>query len=203
MRVASRIVGVLLALAGAGFVALPVYVFAVGQWSSGGWMWVFCAFSLSLGIGLVLAAKYFLRLDVDAPDEASRLASYSLPHYPKLKIVALVGLAISLLRLMAAFYGTNWPGRWMGWVLVLAGIGLAARTDGRLNWEAVPQWLRAVMKAAGGTVFMILLLLFAWSQLFQHRATSQIVDNGLLVVLFAWEALFFTYARQRDDQNSA
>ena len=116
-------------------------------------------------------AKYFLRLDVDAPDEASRLASYSLPHYPKLKIVALVGLAISLLRLMAAFFGADWPGRWMGWVLVLAGIGLAARTDGRLNWEAVPHWLRAVMKAAGGTVFMILLLLFAWSHLFQHRAS--------------------------------
>jgi hypothetical protein len=103
MRVASRIIGVVLALAGLGLVALQGYVYIIGQWSSGAAMWILCAFLVSAGIGCLLAGRYFLRLDVNEPEDTqvqptSRFAPYFLAHRREFKVIAQIGLVISLIR---------------------------------------------------------------------------------------------------------
>ena len=75
---------------------------------------------MAVGIGCLLAARYFLKLDVDALADtgdrpASRFALYFIAHRRELRLIALVGFAISLIRLGAACYGVDWPVRWANW----------------------------------------------------------------------------------------
>src|ERR1700728_4985159 len=113
MRIASRVVGVVLVLTGLGFVALSGYVFAIGRWRSDAAIWILCACLVSAGVGCVLAGRYFLRLDFNEPEDAqvrpaSRFAPYFLAHRRELKLIAQVGFAISLVRLAAACFGRDW-----------------------------------------------------------------------------------------------
>jgi hypothetical protein len=218
MRTASRIVGVVLVLAGTGFVALPGYVFAIGQWSSGAAIWILCAFLVAAGIGYLLAGRYFLRLDVDEPDEvehqpASRFAPYLLAHRRELKFTAQAGLAISLIRLAAACFGRDWPGRWLAWPLVLAWIGLVVATSRiakprtmNLDWQTVPERMRPALNATlnlGRAALLILAMLFAWSQWFHHRVGAQLVQAPVITLIFAWESLFFSYGELRTDREAS
>jgi hypothetical protein len=145
----------LLAVAGFGFIALPGYVYAIGRWSSGPKVWILCALLLCAGVGCLLAGIYFLRLDVDAPDAApdqpsSRLAPYFLAHRRALWVIALVGFAISLIRLVAVCFGRDWP----AWPLVLAWVALAiiGRQIAKpptmdMDWQAVLERMRPVLQA--------------------------------------------------------
>jgi hypothetical protein len=217
MRLASRVVGVVLVLAGTGFVALPGYVFAIGQWGSGAASWILCAFLVGAGIGCLLAGRYFLRLDFSEPDEAhdqpaSRFAPYFLAHRRELKVIAQIGLVMSLIRLGAAFFGVDWPGRWVAWPLVLALIGLvvigsriAKPRTVDLDWESVPEWMRPALKAtvrAGGAAFLILGLILVWNQWSHRQASAHIVEYGFMALLFAQEALFFAYGRMRAEESA-
>ena len=90
MRVASRVIGVVLALTGLGFLALPAYVYALGQGSPDAVSWIVIA----VGVGCLLAARYFLKLDVDALADtgdrpASRFALYFIAHRRELRLIAL------------------------------------------------------------------------------------------------------------------
>src|ERR1700722_20015188 len=128
MRVASRVIGVVLALTGLGFIALPAYVFALGQGSSDAVSWI--VVTVAVGVGCLLAARYFLKLDVNALDDteerpASRFDLYLMAHRRELSLIALVGFAISLIRLGAACFGADWPGPWAAWPAVLVFVRLA------------------------------------------------------------------------------
>jgi hypothetical protein len=106
VRVASRIVGVVLAIAGLVFVGLSALLLFTS--------WTGAMFGVVLGNGLILTGWYFFRLDVDKPDEeqdwpASRFAPFLLAHRSAFRITALVGLAISLIRLVAVCFGYDWP----------------------------------------------------------------------------------------------
>jgi|HubBroStandDraft_5_1064220.scaffolds.fasta_scaffold161027_2 hypothetical protein len=207
LRAASRIVGVVMALAGLGFVALPGYVFAIGQWSSGAAMWILCAFFVGAGIGCLLAAWYFLRLDVDEAEDTqvqptSRFAPHVLTHRREFKVIAQIGLVISLIRLGAAFFGVDWPGRWAALPLFLVWIALmiARPRTVDLNWESVPKRMRPVLRImwnAVGPALSILVLLLGWSAWSQRPASSRLVGDGLILLLFAWEALLFSYGEMR------
>jgi hypothetical protein len=165
-------------------------------------------FVAALGVGLILAGWYFFRLDVDKLDEveelpASRFTPYFLAHRREFKVIAQIGLVISLIRLGAACFGVDWPGRWAAWPLVLALIGLAIigsritrRRTVDLNWQSVPYQMRSVLKGmvkTAGAAFSILILLFAWSQWSHHQASSRALQAGLIVLAFVWEALFLAY----------
>src|ERR1700691_1615625 len=157
MRIASRVVGIVLAVTGLIFVALgtlALFLFrprSVLDASLGSPAWLGSAFAAALGIGLILVGWYYFTLDVEALDEslerpASRFALYFTTHRRELKLFAQGGLMISLIRLGAACFGMDWPGGWAAWPLVLACIGLAA-IEGKiagasvadhLDWESVP-----------------------------------------------------------------
>jgi hypothetical protein len=170
-----------------------------------------------VGIGFILAGWYFFRLDVDKLDEegdqpASRFAPYFLAHRRDLKVVAQVGLAISLIRLAAACFGRDWPGRWAVWPLVVTWAGLAVIGSRiakpptmDLDWQTVPERVRpaliAVVKAARAA-FLILVLVFVWDQWSHHRAPAQLVQAGLIMLVFAGEALFFAYGKMRAVENA-
>jgi len=218
VRIASRVVGVVLVFAGLVFVVgivlsliafRPESVLEPTQLSS---RLTAGLAVIVVGLGLILAGWYFFRLDVDkldeAPDQrASRFAPYFLAHRRALRVIALVGFAISLIRLVADCYGHAWP----AWPLVLAWVALA--TIGSqiaqpptmdLDWQSVPERLRPVLKAtvkAGGVAFLILAMLFAWNQWPHHQASPRIVDSGFMLLFFAWESLFFAYGAVRTDRE--
>ena len=128
--------------------------------------WLGSAFA-ALGIGLIFFGWYYFTLDVEALDEslerpASRLTLYFITHRRELKLIALIGLVISLIRRGAACFGMDWPGGWASWPLVLVCIGLAAiegkiaraNVTGHLDWKRVPERMRPVLKPlwkVGGT----------------------------------------------------
>jgi ABC-type uncharacterized transport system YnjBCD permease subunit len=75
----------------------------------------------------------------------------------------------------------------------------------QFDWESVPQRMRPVVKMllkAGGAAFVILGLLFVWSQWFHHPTSSRLVDYGFMPLLFAWEALFLAYGKTRTEENA-
>jgi hypothetical protein len=215
MRIASWIVGALLAITGLVFISFavvflvtfrPESVLAGPQWGkrlTGGLP------ALVVGIGFILAGWYFFRLDVDKLDEAcppSRFAPFFIAHRRELKFIAQAGLAISLVGFAAACVGVDWPGRWVSWVLgpVWAGLLIistriaSGRVLGHPDWERVPERMRLplrIMWNAVGATLWILWLLSLWNQWSRHQASSRVLESGIVVLLFAWEALFFGYGK--------
>src|ERR1700733_2632177 len=129
MRIASRMVGVLFALAALGFFAVFVAAILSGPERRSVLLppdrsvWIAGFVSLAVSVVCILSARHFFKLDVNAPDElsvrSSRFDPFFIAHRRGLKIVALIGLAISLIRLGAACFGADWPGRWITWPLLL------------------------------------------------------------------------------------
>jgi hypothetical protein len=168
--------------------------------------------------GFTLAGRYFLKLDIDRLDEprdlpASRFTAYFIAHRRELKIVAQAGLAISLVRFVAACFGVDWPGRRLSWILIVVLIGLAAIegqitkawTADRMDWERVPERMRAVLTVvwkAGGAAFLILLLISGWNSWSHNEIFAPIVQSALMGLIFASEALFFTYGAMRPPLTS-
>jgi hypothetical protein len=224
MRIASRVVGVALALAGLVFLVLSVVILVtfhpesvleepqLGRRLTGGLS------GMVVGVGFILAGWYFFRLDVDKLDQvndqrASRFAPYFLAHRRELKLIAQIGLVISLVRFAAACFGRDWPGRWSTWALVLVWIGLlvigrqiAKPPTMDLDWQTIPERLRPVLKATvnvGRAAFVILLLAFVWNQWSHHQASPRVVNNGFLLLFFAWDSLFFAYGEVRTDREAS
>jgi hypothetical protein len=202
MRVASRIIGVALALAGITFFVVSFFI-VTGRFdrksvldASGPdkTIWIAGSFAAVVGVGFILAGRYFSKLDVDAVDESqdrppSRFATYFLAHRRELKLVAHVGLAISLLRLGALCFGVDWPGLWVRWILLLMWAVLPA-TDGRnarLRAGGGPR-LNSI-RNAGVAAICILVLLWAWSQYSHQQAATRISEAALMVLLFSWESV--------------
>lgn len=218
MRVAGRIVGVLLLLAGLSFLVLFVFLVAHGfgrqsvLWGPDRSSWIAGSVLMVAGVGFILAGRSFLKLDVDefdGPQPASRFALLFIAHRRELKIIAQAGLLISVIRLAATSLGDDWPGRWATFPLYFVSIGLLfiagqiarGRGSDHLDWEEVPErvrpFLRILWKSVGPALG-ILVLLFAWSQL-RHQVPSPVLRAGFNVVLFAWPALFFAYGEMRAD----
>jgi hypothetical protein len=136
MRVASRIVGVVLALAGLVFLGLSVLLLftfhpeSVLEGPGLGRRMTSALPAVVFGGGFILAGWYFIRLDVDRLDEvddqpASRFARYLLAHRRELKFIAQAGLVISVIRVVAAWSRTR---------LAMAMGGVAPRC--RMDWLA-------------------------------------------------------------------
>jgi len=188
MRVASRVLGFVLALAGVGFFVASFFVVTSGfdrksvfvesgpdrtVWSAG-------ALSAAFGVGFLLAGGYFLKLNVNELDETqeqppSRFAPYFLAYRREFQVIAQTGFVISLIRLAVACFGRDWPGRWAALPLYVVSIGLLVIatqiTRGgadHLDWERVPERMRPVLRimwnAVGPALWILLGLLFVWNR---------------------------------------
>lgn len=219
MRVASRIIGVVLALCGFGSIAILGYVAATEGWPSSSAAWKAGAFFLAAGCGLILAGRYYLRLDPDKLDQerpASRFASFSLVHRRQLQLVAQSGAVLSLIHFGAACVGTDWPGRWLLWPLGIGAVvlqSIARKTadpaaSNNLGWSNVPKSIRVVLqpiRKVGDAALLVMLLLICWNQWFGQSLAgstiysrgSRIVGTGYVALLYLFEALFFRYGDLR------
>src|SRR5580658_10518846 len=165
MRIASRIVGVLLALAGLAFLVLFVFLVTFGFGRQSVLLgpdrssWITGSVLMVAGVGFILAGRNFLKLDVDEvggarEQPASRFARFFIAHRPELKVVAQAGLVISLIRVGAACFGADWPGSWAAFPLFIASIGVLIIASqmakegavNRLDWEQVPERMRPVLR---------------------------------------------------------
>ncbi len=224
MRIASRVIGIALALAGVAFFVVSFFIVTGGfdrksvldESGPDKTVWMAGALAAAFGAGFMLAGGYYLKLDVDALEPAqerpaSRLASYFTNHRRALKITAQAGLVISLIRLAAASFGDDWPGSWAARALYLISIGLIViaswtargRAADHLDWEQAPEPVRPVLQIiwkAVGPALLILGLLFGWSQ-WRHQVPSLVVQAGLIVLLFTWGALFFAYGEMGTEEK--
>ncbi len=198
MRVASRIIGIVLALAGLIFVCLGILVLFLFRPQSvlagpafGRPAWTGAASAAVLGVGFLLAGWHYFKLDVDAlddtQDQPTRFAAYFQAHRRELKLIAQVGLTISLIRLGALCFGVDWPGRWVMWVLFLTWAALPATEGRRAKLEADGGPLLKCVRNARVAAICILVLFWAWSRYSHQQAATRILEAGLLVLLFAWE----------------
>jgi hypothetical protein len=214
MRLASRVIGIVLALGGLVLVVISIVLLVTFRPESvlqGPQLGKRLASGLPgfvVGAGFILAGSYFFRLDVDRLDEAwhpSRFAPFFIAHRRELKFIAQVGLGISLIRLGAACFGVDWLERWASWTigpvwagLLVIAIHIASGRMDHLDWEQAPERMPLgprIMSKAVGSALWILWLLSLWNQWFHHQAPPRILGDGIMVLLFAWEALFFAYGR--------
>jgi putative Mn2+ efflux pump MntP len=226
MRLASRIIAILLVLAGLSFLTLVVLLVFVSlnrgsvlaESNSHRTAWISGSILAVLGVGFILAGRYYLQFDVNVPDwhpkaASSRLTSYFLAHRREWKSLALLGLIISLVHLGAVSFGADWMGWRITWPLAVVWIGLFAIANQVANrqatqyfdWQMVPDAMRFVkaMLKAGQAAFLILALILVWNRWSHRRAPSQIVGAAMIVLLFAWELLFFSYGKIKSNQNAA
>ena len=221
MRVASGIVGALLALAGLAFLALFVFVVTLGFdrgsvliETSHRTTWITGSFAAALSIAFLLAGRYYFMLDVEKLDEEPvrspwRFAPYVQTYRHHLKTIAQVGLVISLVRLAAGSFEVDWPGAWVTWPLLLAAVALGAISGrssipdarNRIDWQAVPKRIQPVLKPAlqtGEAAFVILVLVSGWNAWSHHLVSPPpAILNGLFVLLFGWEAVFSRMEKYR------
>jgi hypothetical protein len=195
MRVASRVIGVALALGGLGFLLasfLPL-LFVRESVLVGSRDWKGPVFGGVFGVGFLLAGWYYFRLDVDALDAQdqppSRFALYFLAHRRELKVIAHVGFAISLIRFGALCFGIDWPGRRATLVLLIVGVAIPAAegTNAKRQEEGRP--FVKLVRSAVGAAMCILLAFLAWSQYSHQQAASGISLAAIIVLLFASESM--------------
>ena len=226
MRVASRIIGSVLVLCGLGLFCIFGYISVTEGWPTGRRVWPLGAFFILGGLGLMLAGRYYLRLDPDTLDHVrpvSILGRFMIFHRSQLSVLAQAGAVISLIYFGMACFGQEWPGRWFLWPLGAGAVALQSiarkiadpAAGEALGWSRVPMWMRNVLepakKAAQVAIFalMLLMLLILWNQFSGHllrdtivyRFASWIVVTGCVAILYVFEALFFLYGEIRRDSE--
>jgi len=192
-------VGVLFALVGLSFFALFIAAVVYGPEPPSVLLprdrsvWIAGLVSFIVSVVCILSARYFFKLDVNAPDDlqdrSSRFDPFIIAHRRELKRVAQIGVAISLIRLGAACFGIEWPPAWT-LLLFLGAMGLLAVA----TQIGKPQ--TSVLQGADRAAW-ILLLLYVGSQWFHPSLLSRILQQGLMVLLFAWESFFFGHGEMR------
>jgi hypothetical protein len=122
MRIVNRTLGVFFALCGV-FV-LCVFPFRLGgaiRTSDNAEIVASCILAV-IGIGFLFAGRYYVQSDPDAKDAprpASKLSHFLVDHRRNLKVLAQAGFALSLIRLIEACFGSDWPTRWITYALVI------------------------------------------------------------------------------------
>jgi hypothetical protein len=221
MRIASRVIGAVLALAGVAFFVVSFFAVTdmfdrksvLVQWNPDRTEWIASAILAALGTGFMLAGWRYLRLDIDKIEDNSerpawRFAPFFLAHRREVKIVAQAGLVLSLIRLAAAWFGSDWPGNWTALVLPIVSIGLLmiemriGKSDANDRLERMRPVPRIAWKTVGAT-YLALTLLLLWNQLRHHQTFPKVISAGLMAILFVWEALFFDYGSPGTGENAS
>jgi hypothetical protein len=216
MKNGLKILGVALALCGVFF--LSVFPFTLGNaigTSDNGALVASCILAV-IGVGFIFAGRYYFRLDPnakDAPRPDSKLSHFLVDHRRDLKVLAQAGLVLSLIRLIEACFGSDWPARWTTWPLMIVAFTLhycAERAadptilDNR-DWGRVPRSLRGLLRGADHVVG-ILVPCMAILAIFDRRSHSLaeayhfVAPTGvaaMITFVYAHCALFFAYGELR------
>jgi MFS family permease len=212
MRIASRVIGVALSAAGLAFFAL-IYFILGGSFDQTSVLvrtgphkieWIAAVVCAGLAICFLLAGWHYLRLDLEKIEDIeeqpfARLAPYFVAHRRELRLIAQAGLAFSLIRIAAACFGVDWPGRWAVWLLVLAAIGLfAVETQMSPEGNQPVSKIRKVMEPWIMAALPILVALFSWSRWSEQKPWSRIANAALIAVIWGREAAFFSHGETRN-----
>lgn len=165
-----------------------------------------------LGIGFLFAGRYFFQADLSVEDPvppASNLSRFLVRHRRELNTIAQIGFMLSLIRLVAACFGSDWPAPQTTWFLLICAFALdfcgrkaanRAVPDNR-DWMAVPAWIRRILELSENAVtgvWVCAVLLAIYAQ--QHAVAGQvspfvtrIAFDAMLLFMYARTALFFRY----------
>ncbi len=212
MRITVQIIGVFSALFGV--ILLTLFPFTLGNAikTSDNEAALVSGIMAVLGVGFIFVGRYFFQVDTSAEDPvpaASKLSRFLVRHRHELNRIAQIGFVLSMIRLVAACFGSDWPARQTTWVLLIGGFALdycgrkaanPAVTDKR-DWMTVPAWIRRTLEpsqhavSALGSGVMYLAIYAQW-----HPAGGQVPSfvtriafDCLLTFMYALTALFFRY----------
>ena len=212
MRIGVKILGVFLALFGV--FLLTVFPFALGnsiKTSDNGSTLASCMLAV-LGAGFIFAGRHFFQADPSSEDPtppASSLSRFLVRHRRDLKVIAQVGFMLSLLRLVMACFGSDWPTRQATGFLLSGAFGLLycsgkaanpAPPDNR-DWMKVPTWIRRILEPAQhavtgvwvGAVFLVIYAQWNPSGGQMSHFVTRIAFDAMLTFVYALTALFFHY----------
>jgi len=219
MKIASRVIGLVLGFAGVAFFAVAFGILngsfdnrrsVLAAQSTDKYQWTAAAISAAFGVLLLLAGWYFLRLDPDKAEEpgrSDRFFAVFVPYRRELKIAAEVGLVVSFIQLVVpGFHGTLMPRLAVpivSWTALILAFVAAQMSEGRaldrLDWDQVPQRARPMLRIVWRASFYLVWifgLYVAWSQ-WRHQTRSLPLLAVLPFICFFWAAMFFAYGRVR------
>ena len=146
MKTASRIIGTLMMVAAIGFLAVVAYLAFNENWSTATAVeWEASGILLILASALLLGGRSYLRFDPEAEgrqEPASEATDFLITHRARLKVLAEIGLALSVIRIATAFVHSDWLGIysnfWLAagvvvlfyWARKMANPSVAATTTG-------------------------------------------------------------------------
>ena len=212
MRITVRILGIFLALFGVFLLSLFPFTLGNAIKTSDNGAALAAGVMAVLGIGFLFAGRHFFQVDPSVENPvltASSLSRFLVRHRRELNMIAQIGFMLSVIRLVAACFGSDWPARQTTWFLLICGLVLdyCARkaanrevTDNH-DWMTVPAWIRRILESAQtavsavGVGVMFLAIYTQW-----HPAGGQvpaflirIAFDALITFMYALAALFFRY----------
>ena len=212
MRITAKLVGLFSALFGV--FLLSIFPFTLGnavRTSDNGAAFASCILAI-LGAGFIFTGRHFFQANPasEAPaPPASNLSRFLVSHRRDLKVLAQIGFVLSLIRLVAACFGSDWPARQTTWFLLMGAFALQycgskaanpAVTDNR-DWIKVPAWIRRVLEPAQNAIGVVwvgsvFLGIYAqWHPLGGQVSpfVTRIALDAMLTFMYALTALFFAY----------
>jgi len=164
-----------------------------------------------LGAGFIFAGRHFFQADPcieDPAPPASNFARFLVSHRRDLKVLAQIGFVLSLIRLVAACFGSDWPARQTTWFLLMGAFALQycgskaanpAVTDNR-DWIKVPALIRRVLEPAQNAIGVVWVAVFLGIYAQWHPLGGQVSPfvtrialDAMLTFMYALTALFFAY----------
>jgi hypothetical protein len=218
MRIELKVVGVAIALCGAFFLSIFPSMLGNAIRTPDNGAVVFSLILAVLGVGFIFAGRYYFQLNPDAKDAprpGSKLSHFLVDHRRDLKVLAQAGVVLSLIRLIEACFGSDWPTRWITYVLVIGAFtvhdcGKKAANPAVIDnsdWMTVPARIRHVFeqaeKAVGalmlGFALLALLTLFNHSDGVSHLAgfVARFIADAMAMIIYGRAALFFAYGELR------
>jgi hypothetical protein len=213
MRLLSRIVGVVLVLWGVGVFGLFTYVTLHEGFPSKRPERLVLSLFLAAGAGLIVAGFYYVRLDPNAQEQEqppTRFIEFLATHRHQLKVLAQVGCLATIVHLVAACLGSEWPGRGTKFSLCLgvAVLMFVARkiadpqVRDNADWKRVPRWIQSIIRPETVLVLVALSAPLPLGHEFFRIAHRLAALTGIALV-YALEALFFAYGELRSSSVTA
>ncbi len=205
MRITVKVLGIVFALFGVFLLAVFPFVLGNAIKTSDNGAALASGIMAVLGIGFLFAGRYFFQADLSVEDPvppASNLSRFLVRHRRELNMIAQIGFMLSLIRLVAACFGSDWPAPQTTWFLLIGAFALdycgrkaasPAVTDNH-DWMTVPAWIRRILEPAQSAVTVC----GVWCDVFGDlRATASggRSSAGLrLTARFRWAAYVYVCA---------
>ena|SRR5579872_1752388 len=218
MKTASRIIGTLMMVAAIGFLAVVAYLAFNENWSTATAVeWEASGILLILASALLLGGRSYLRFDPEAEGRqqpASEATDFLITHRARLKVLAEIGLALSVIRIATAFVHSDWLGIysnfWLAagvvvlfyWARKMANPSVAGNHD----WQRVPEWIRRSLPrlwqvAVGASIVLLGIRQWFHTSITPDNRTyvviERIVSGMCLSLFYTIEALYFKYGELR------